>query len=96
MSIFYYSQTNQNINSIMTILYLILDIVNRQNFVEMLETMKYKFKSENDLIVFTYKIFKETGIFDDNYYHIRSRKGYTYDYILNTTNKTIEELFMKL
>lgn len=73
-----------------------IDIINRQKFVEMLETMKYEFKSENDLLLFANKIFKEMGIEDDNDHHIRLRGGCEYNYILNTTNKTIEELFMEL
>ena len=73
-----------------------IDVINRQRFVEMLETMKYEFKSENDLIAFAHKIFKEMGILDDDDHHIRLRGGCAYDYILDTTNKTIDELFDEL
>jgi len=73
-----------------------IDTVNRQKFVEILKTMKYEFKSENDLVDFANKIFKELGIEDDNDHHIKLRDEFAYDYILNTTNKSKEEIFAEL
>lgn len=73
-----------------------IDIINRKEFVDLLKTIKYEFKTETDLVDFANKIFKGMGIDNDNDHHIKLRDDIAYDYILNTKNKKKEELFIEL
>jgi len=73
-----------------------LDSVNRQEFIMMLKEMKYEFESEQNLIEFANKIFKDMDIEDDDDHYIMLRDTFKYDYIIKTTNKTKEEIFEEL
>jgi hypothetical protein len=74
-----------------------LDTINRQKFIKLLkENMKYEFESEKDLINFAKNIFQKMGIDDDNDHYIKLRDELTYDFIMNTKNKTKDDIFDEL
>lgn len=73
-----------------------LDVINRKNFVTSLETMKADFESEDKLMQFATNVFNKMNIDDDNDHYIKLRDEYTYDYIIDTKNKTPSEIFDEL
>jgi len=82
-------KTDTSINS--------LNIINRKKFIEQLNTgVKYLFESEEQLIEFVYKIFAHMEIFDDNDHYVKLRNEYQHDYIINTNDKTINEIYEEL
>jgi len=75
----------------------IIDYTNRAYFLNQLEKkMKYLFESYDKLKKFVYDNFEQMGITDDETHGIKLRDTYRYDYILNTTDKTQEEISQEL
>jgi len=84
-----FNKTNQSDDTI--------DNVNRADFLnELEEKMKYLFESYEKLKKFVYDIFEQMEITDDETHGIKLRDTYRSDYILNTTNKTREEISLEL
>lgn len=69
-----------------------IDTVNKPAFITMLKKMKYEFASEEELLAFADKIFLDMGIDDDQTYGITIRDQFKYDYLLNTNDKTPEQI----
>ena len=74
-----------------------IEKINRSNFKKLLlKYLKYEFKDKTRLINFANNIFKKMEIDDDNDHFIRVRDNIKYDYLLNTSNKTKQEIFKEL
>ena len=74
-----------------------LDTINRNKFVKLLlDNFKYEFENEIELNNFANDVFKIMNIENDDDNFIKLRDEYKYNYILDTTNKTKEEIFEEL
>jgi len=74
-----------------------IEIINRKKFTNLLlKYFKYEFKTKEDLIKFSNKIFDDMDIKDDKNHYIKLRDEYKYDYLLNTTGKTKNKIFEEL
>jgi len=70
-----------------------LGIYNRKKFKKLLlDNLKYLFTDENDLNGFADHIFHNMGIDNDENYYLKLRDEYEYDYFLNTTDKSVEDV----
>jgi len=75
----------------------IIDYIDKNNFIEKLKSkLKYLFESEDDLINFATKTFLAMDIPDDNGYPIKLRNTFKYDYLINTSDKTPDQIFEQL
>jgi dephospho-CoA kinase len=75
----------------------IIDTVNRAQFKQiLLDNFKYEFENENELNIFCNKIFGEMGISDDENHSIKLRPELHVDYLLNTHDKTKEDIYGEL
>ena len=71
-----------------------IDTVNRKKFNEiLLDNFKYEFKNKEELDKFSINIFEKMGINDDNDHFIKVRDEIEYNYLLNTVDKSQEEIF---
>ena len=71
-----------------------IDTVNRKKFNEiLLDNFKYEFKNREELDKFSINIFEKMGINDDNDHLIKVRDEIKYNYLLNTVDKSQEEIF---
>ena len=74
-----------------------IDTVNRKKFNKiLLDNFKYYFKNKEELDKFSIDIFEKMGITDDNDHLIKVRDEIKYDYLLNTVDKSQEEIFNEL
>lgn len=74
-----------------------IEKINRNNFKNLLlKYFKYEFSNKKHLINFSNEIFKKMEIDDDNDHFIKVRDNIKYDYLLNTSNKTKQEIFKEL
>lgn len=74
-----------------------IDTVNRQLFRELLlDYFKYEFINYAELDMFANKVFLYMNINDDNDHYIKLKEEYKYDYILNTSNKSKQEIYDEL
>ncbi len=74
-----------------------IEIINRKKFRILLkENLKYIFESEEDLNIFVDKMFTSMNITDDKDHKIKLRAEFKCDYLLNTTDKTPEQIFDEL
>jgi len=74
-----------------------IEKVNRTNFKNLLlKYFKYEFTNETELLNFSNDMFKYMEIFDNNDHYIKLRDNIKYDYLLNTSNKTKQEIFKEL
>jgi adenylate kinase family enzyme len=74
-----------------------IELVNRIEFKKiLLNNFKYEFINEDDLIKFTNYIFFLMNINDDDDHYVKLRKEYKCDYLLNTTNKSIKQIYEEL
>ena len=74
-----------------------IDEICLKDFIKNLKNIKYLFSSEKELVNFAKKIFKNLNIkylqINKKYY---IKPIYKYDSVLNTTNKTVENLVKEL
>jgi adenylate kinase family enzyme len=74
-----------------------IEKINRKSFKNLLlKYFKYEFSNQIQLITFSNDIFKRMEIDDDNDHYIKVRDNIRYDYLLNTTNKTKNQIFKEL
>jgi hypothetical protein len=85
-----YVETNQdNVNKI--------DLVNRKDFIKLLKNnLKYEFENEEMLISFANDMFKKMNIDDDLDHWIKLRDEYKCDYLLNTNEKSKNDIYKEL
>ena len=74
-----------------------IDIVNKINFINLLKNnLKYEFENEDMLLNFANNMFKKMNINNDLDHWIRLRNEYKYDYLLNTNEKSKEDIYEEL
>ena len=74
-----------------------IDIVNRKKFNKiLLDNFKYDFKNKEELDKFSIDVFEKMNITDDKNYLIKVKDGIKYDYVLNTVDKSKEEIFKEV
>jgi hypothetical protein len=74
-----------------------IDIVNLPEFKAILNRyLKYEFENRQQLDTFANDIFNNMGIKDNKKHYIKLRNQYKYNYVLNTTNKTKNDIFKEL
>jgi adenylate kinase family enzyme len=74
-----------------------IEKINRNNFKNLLlKNFKYEFQNKKQLIDFSNEIFKKMEIEDDDDHYIKVRDNISYDYLLNTTNKSKLQIFKEL
>jgi broad-specificity NMP kinase len=74
-----------------------IDTVNRAKFKQiLLDNFKYEFENETELNDFCNNIFAEMGIMDDKSHNIKLRDEFRKDYLLNTNNKSKDEIYSEL
>ena len=61
--------------------------------VVLLNNFKYQFKNKKEITDFADKIFKTMNINDNKSHPIKLRDEFKCDYLINTTNKTKEDIF---
>jgi len=85
-----YVGTNQdNVNKI--------DLVNKKDFIKLLKNnLKYEFENEEILISFANDVFKKMNIDDDLDNLIKLRDEYKCDYLLNTNEKSKDDIYEEL
>jgi broad-specificity NMP kinase len=75
----------------------IIDNINKPNFIKHLKhTLKFMFDSEENLILFANDIFTNMEINDDEIHPIKLRDTFRCDLLINTTHKTINEIFEEI
>jgi hypothetical protein len=73
-----------------------IDMVNRKNFIKLLKNnLKYEFENEEMLISFANNMFNSMNIDDDLNHWIKLRDEYKYDYLLNTNEKSKNDIYIK-
>ena len=74
-----------------------IDIVNRKNFIKLLKNnLKYEFENEEMLLSFVNDMFKKMNIDDDLNHWIKLRDEYKCDYLLNTNEKSKDDIYEEL
>ena len=74
-----------------------IEKINRNSFKNLLlKYFKYEFQNKKQLIDFSNEIFKQMEIEDDDDHYIKVRDNIRYDYLLNTTNKSKQQIFKEL
>jgi adenylate kinase family enzyme len=75
----------------------IIDYVNKPDFIKLLlKYFKYEFSNKKFLINFADNVFNYMGIKDDKSHPIKLRDEFKYDYLINTTDKTKEQIFNEI
>lgn len=75
----------------------IIDTINRKTLKKiLLDNFKMEFTGEKDLIDFCNKTFKTMNIEDDKNHGIKVRDEFKFNYLLNTNDKTKEDIFQEL
>ena len=73
------------------------DLVNKKVFIELLKNnLKYEFENEELLLNFANDMFKKMDIDDDLDHWIRLRNEYKYHYLLNTNEKSKDDVYEEL
>ena len=74
-----------------------IDILNKINFINLLKNnLKYEFENEDMLLNFANNMFKKMNINDDLDHWINLRDEYKCDYLLNTNEKSKEDIYKEL
>ena len=74
-----------------------IDKINRKAFRQILfDNFKYVFENKHKLIDFSNRIFERMNIRDDEYHYIKLKNGFRCDYLLITTDKTMEEMYQEI
>ena len=74
-----------------------IDKINRSKFKQiLLDNFKSEFENEEELVKFSNDTFAQMNINDDKNHWIKLRDGLVYDYLLNTTDKSKNEIYEEL
>lgn len=75
----------------------IIDYINKSDFIKLLKKyFKYEFKNQEDLLKFADSLFENMNIKDNQKHPIKLKASYKADIIINTTNKTKQQIFEEL
>jgi hypothetical protein len=74
-----------------------IDLVNKKDFIKLLKNnLKYEFENEEMLISFANNMFNSMNIDDDLDHWIKLRDEYKCDYLLNTNEKSKNDIYKEL
>ena len=74
-----------------------IEKINRLNFIKiLLQNFKYEFANKKELLEFAKNTFEKMNIKDNRDHWIKLRDEYQCDYLLNTKNKTKQDIFQEL